>query len=47
MKTFKLVAGIVCIILSVLIMFQSCAVGVGNTIFETNETSGSFKTLGR
>ena len=29
------------------LQFQSCAVGVGNTIFETNETSGSFKTLGR
>ena len=41
MKTFKLVAGIVCIILSVLIMFQSCAVGVGNTILKLNETSGS------
>ena len=41
MKTFKLVAGIICIILSVLIMFQSCAVGVGNTICKTNETSGS------
>ncbi len=41
MKTFKLVAGILCIVLSVLIMFQSCAAGAVNTISESDEISGS------
>ncbi len=41
MKTFKLVAGILCIVFSVLILFQSCAVGALNTTLESNEISGS------
>lgn len=41
MKTFKLVAGILCIVLSVLVMLQSCAAGVANTLSENGEISGS------
>ncbi len=41
MKTFNLVAGILCIVFSVLIMFQSCAAGALNTISESDEISGS------
>ena len=41
MKTFKLVAGILCIVFSVLIMFQSCAAGAVNTISGSDEISGS------
>ena len=41
MKVFKLVAGILCIALSLLITLQSCAVGFGNAMFSTGEVSGS------
>lgn len=41
MKTFKLVAGILCIVLSVLITFQSCAMGVANTLSDNGEVGGS------
>lgn len=40
MKTAKLVVGILCIVISVLVLFQSCAVGVGNVLLENDETSG-------
>ena len=41
MKTWKLVSGILSIILFVLVSFQSCAAGLGNAIAETGESSGS------
>lgn len=41
MKTWKLVSGILSIILFVIIEFQSCAAGVVNALEENGETSGS------
>ena len=41
MKTWKLVSGILSIILFVVVSFQSCAVGIGNTLGETGEAGGS------
>ena len=41
MKVWKLVSGILSIVLFVLVAFQSCAVGVSNTILESEEVSGS------
>ncbi len=41
MKTWKLVSGILSIILFVVVMFQSCAAGLVNTLEENGEVSGS------
>lgn len=41
MKTLKLVLGILCIIFSVIIFMQSALVGLGNTISDNGEVSGS------
>lgn len=41
MKTWKLVSGILSIILFVLVTFQSCVAGVGNALTENGESSGS------
>lgn len=41
MKTTRLVIGIISIILFVIISLQSCAVGLGNTLQENGEVSGS------
>lgn len=41
MKTTKLVIGIVSIVLFLLISFQFCAAGIGNTLAENGEASGS------
>lgn len=41
MKIWKLVSGILSIILFVLVSFQSCAVGLGNALAENQESSGS------
>lgn len=41
MKTAKLVIGIISMVLTLIIMLQSCAVGVGNAILNTGEVSGS------
>lgn len=41
MKTWKLVSGILSIILFVLVAFQSCAAGVSNTLAENGEVGGS------
>ncbi|MCD7724276.1 MAG: hypothetical protein LUI12_01765 [Clostridiales bacterium] len=41
MKTWKLVSGILSIILFVFVSFQSCAAGIGNTLAENGESSGS------
>ncbi len=41
MKTWKLVSGIVSIVLFVVVAFQSCAAGVSNTLESNGEVSGS------
>jgi len=41
MKTWKLVSGILSIVFSVFVMFQSTMVGVGNAIAESKDVSGS------
>lgn len=41
MKIWKLVSGILSMILFVLVSFQSCAVGFINTVEENGESSGS------
>lgn len=40
MKTLRLIVGIISIVLVLIIMFQSCVVGVGNIIEGGEETSG-------
>ena len=45
MKTWKLLSGIISIIMSAFILFQSCAAGIGNTLSENGETSGSIGFL--
>ncbi|MGM9942316.1 MAG: hypothetical protein ACI32N_10080 [Bulleidia sp.] len=41
MKTWKLVSGILCIVLVTVVMFQSCAVGFANTVEGNEELSGT------
>lgn len=41
MKTWKLVAGIISIILFIIVEFQSCAAGVVNTLENNGGSSGS------
>lgn len=41
MKTAKLIIGIISIVLFIVVMFQSCAAGVANTLSENGEISGS------
>ena len=41
MKVWKLVSGIISIILFALVAFQSCAAGLSNTLSESGEVSGS------
>lgn len=41
MKTTKLVIGILSIVLFVIVSLQSCAAGIGNTLAENGEASGS------
>ena len=41
MKTWKLVSGILSIVLFVIVTFQSCAAGVSNALSENGEVSGS------
>lgn len=45
MKTWKLVAGIISIILFVVVSFQSCAAGVVNALEDNGGTSGSVGIL--
>ena len=45
MKTTKLIIGIISIVLFALILFQSCAAGIGNAIDGNGETSGSSGAL--
>lgn len=41
MKTTKLVIGIISIVLTFLVMFQSCAAGIGDAIVDEGGTSGA------
>lgn len=41
MKTWKLVSGILSICLFMVVTLQSCAAGIGNTLSENGEVSGS------
>lgn len=41
MKTWKLVSGILSIVLSMFVLFQSCAAGLGNTLENNGEVGGS------
>jgi hypothetical protein len=41
MKTWKLVSGILSIVLFAFVAFQSCAVGIGNTMTDNGEVGGS------
>ncbi len=41
MKTWKLVSGILSIVLFFLVAFQSCAAGLGNALSANGESSGS------
>ncbi|MDO4383092.1 MAG: hypothetical protein Q4C18_01210 [Eubacteriales bacterium] len=41
MKNWKLVSGIISIVLFAFVMFQSCAAGVSNSLEENGEVSGS------
>lgn len=41
MKTWKLVSGILCMVLFFMVMFQSCAAGISNAIDGTGEISGT------
>ncbi len=40
MKTWKLVSGILCTVLFAVVAFQSCAVGVANSMENSTEASG-------
>lgn len=41
MKVWKLVSGILSIVLFIIVAFQSCAAGLGNALAENGESSGS------
>ncbi|WP_302669285.1 hypothetical protein [Eubacterium sp. AF15-50] len=41
MKTWKLVSGILSIVMFALVALQSCAVGIGNALEDNDEVSGS------
>jgi len=41
MKTLRMIVGIICCALFFAIMFQSCAAGLGNSLSESGETSGT------
>lgn len=41
MKIWKLVSGIISIVLFTFVTFQSCAAGIANTLTENGESSGS------
>lgn len=41
MKTWKLVSGILSIVLSLFVLLQSCAAGVSNALSENGESGGS------
>lgn len=40
MKTAKLVTGILCMVFTILVLFQSCAAGIADTLGDTGGVSG-------
>lgn len=45
MKTWKLVSGIISIVLCAFVLFQSCAVGFGEALAEAESASGASGTI--
>lgn len=45
MKTWRLVSGILSIVLCLFVLFQSCAAGAYNTLTDNGEVSGSAGTI--
>ena len=45
MKTTRLVVGIISIVLFLVVAFQSCAAGIGNTLADNGKVSGSAGVL--
>lgn len=45
MKVAKLVTGILCLVFSIMVLFQSCAAGLSNSLAESGEISGSAGVL--
>lgn len=45
MKTWKLVSGILSIVLCMFVLFQSCAAGIGNALADNGEVSGTAGVL--
>lgn len=41
MKTWRLVAGILCLVFCIIVTFQSCAAGIVNSIEESKDAGGS------
>ncbi|MDO5445828.1 MAG: hypothetical protein Q4F31_09450 [Eubacteriales bacterium] len=41
MKTWRLVAGILCLVFCIFVMFQSCAAGLYNAVEENDDAGGS------
>ena len=41
MKTLKLILGILSIVLAAMVLFQSCAAGVANTLSDNGESGGT------
>ena len=41
MKVWKLVSGVLCIVMSFFVLFQSCAAGLSNAMQENGEVGGS------
>ncbi len=41
MKTMRMTVGIISMVLFLIVIFQSCAAGLGNTLAQTGEVSGS------
>lgn len=39
--TMRMIVGIISLVLSLIVTFQSCAVGIGNTLSENGESGGS------
>lgn len=44
-KTMRLIVGIISIVLSLIVMFQSCAAGAANALSENGESSGTAGAL--
>ena len=45
MRTTKLITGIICMVLTAFVLFQSCAAGLGNALSQNGEVSGTAGAL--